>query len=308
MNGTDLIPKDAAPFSVKEYEEKIVSHYGDKERIKYFAEEFRSAEIINGTSLDFLHFALSFMQNGDNQTACEVLRCGIKKYPYDAELLACFLSCAIDSGNSDEIKRCKEFHDVLKEIPMERYSERAFNSTLKYLSAKRNFEAPKEYEKIKEEAKELISVFNEIHPSSEGSYFSHCEFLDRESEKISKLKEAVSKLSSCPRCALRLADILCDRGEYREADETINRCLNSIQTLSKVNRAYAYYLQGVCKYGILVNDGIDRSVPNIEETVNKIYESFRIAKSDYFKLQATYRREIDKIIFVLEQQLGIMYS
>jgi len=305
----DLNEKSENVFNVREQEEKIVSYYGDKERITYIANGFRAAKTINGTSQEFINLSVSFAQNSDHLTACEILECGIEKYPYDVELLSCFLNCAIDSGISTEIEKCKNIYIKLTEVSFSRYTERAFNSVLKYLESKMSFVAPKEGILVKDDAERILDAFRKQYPSNEGSYFAQCDFVDNEEERKNILKEAVCKLASCSRCALRLADILCDKGDYFEARNAVEKCLRSIQTLSSVNRAYAYYLLGICEYGLLVTMDADyKESKSVKDKVKKIYESFKIAKNDYYNLQSVYRKEIERIVFVIEQQSGIAYT
>ena len=298
-------------FDIKEQEERIVSFYGDKERIAYITSEFRSAETINGTVDEFINFSLHFARNGNHLVSCEILSCGIKKYPYNVELLSCFLNCAIDSGDSNEIVKCEDIYTRLREIPLTRYSERAFYSILKYLAEKRTNVRPKEEFLVLQDAHEILDVFKRQYPESEGGYFAQCDFIvDNNAEEIKTiLKKAVAKLSSCPKCALKLADILCAQGNYLEACHVIEKCLTSVQTLSNVNKAYVYFLSGICEYGLLMNmDAGNERNEEIKAKIKKIYTVFRISRSDYYNLHSVYKKEIERIIYVIEQQFGVAYS
>ena len=297
------------PFNLSEKEEKMNTFLGDKERIVKLAEEFRQSKEIDGTAQEFINLSSAFVRNDDYRTACEILRAGIDRYPFDVDLLACFLDYATDSGVSIEISKCDMYYMKLKEISLTRYSSQALNATLKYLSVVCKNSSQNDFENIKEEAKEILEVFCNLYSNSEDSYFARCNFVNGDEEKKILLREAVSKFVSCPKCSLKLADILCDQGIYDEACKVLEKCLHSVQALPKVNSAYVYYLFGICKYGSLINnDSSFNDSEALKTSVEKIYEAFRIAKSEHHDLRQSYKKEIEKIIYILEQQTQIAYS
>ena len=313
------------PFNLKEKEKTANESYGDKYKFAEIAEEFCKAEIVNGTAQDFINFSISFSENDDKITACKILRRGLDFYLNDTNLLACFLNCAIDSGIEEEINNCKKFYEKIRTNPLESYTESVFNSVLKYLMTKKTIDS--EFDTIKSEAEKIIKMFDKQYPNSDSSYYAHYEYINEfvhdKKVAIAKLEEAVNNLPSCPRCALKLADLLCDEGQYEKACNAIEKCLHSVQSLPNVNSAYVYYLKGVCKYGIFQNrtsydnNSIDKErflffkktkKETNEQIVKEIYDSFRIAKNEYFNLRHVYRKEIDKIVHVLENQTKIVYS
>jgi len=290
------------PFNVREEEKNAAQQYENKDYFYSLAEKFYNAKIVNGTAQDFINLSISFKESGDDITACRILERGLDIYNNDIELLACYLDCVIDSGIEKELIECEKFYVKIRENPLESYSENVFNSILKYLVTKISFGYKREA--IKSEAEEILKVFDKQHPNREGSYIAHYKFIDGREQQKSKLREAVNKLSSCPRCALTLADMLCDEGEYEDACNVIEKCLRSVQSLPMVNRAYAYYLQGICKYGIFQKLDF---IEDRELKVKEIYDTFRIAASEYYNLKRIHRKEIERIVYVLEQQTEIFY-
>jgi len=321
--------KTIEPFNLSVKEKEAISFYGNPDGLKQLAGEFRTAKTVNGTAQEFIDFSISFRQNEDNITACEILKRGVEFYTNDIELLASYLNCIIDSGIQEEIAvKSKEIYGKIRQNPLEDYSEYVFISVLKYLETEKS--RSNELEKIKAEADKILNVFYKQHPNSEGSYFAHYKLISGREQRKDKLREAVNKLSSCSRCALRLADMLCEDGEHSEALKVIEKCLLSVQPLFKVNKAYVYYLRGICEYGVFqkneknnvsVNkrhfltffkknreDGEQKNNEDKKTEVQNIYESFRIAKNEYFDLKSDYKKEIERIIYVLERQTGVFYS
>jgi len=307
------------PFDLKKKEAEAISRYGNEDYFDKLAREFCDAKVVNGTAQDFINLSISFKQNGDYITACKILRRGLTFYINDIELLASYLNYAIDSGIKEEIDRCEEFYEKIRKNSLESYSEYIFNSVLKYLMTKKNID--NEPEK-KSEINEILNMFSKQYPNSESSYFANYEFLCfvDETKSIDKLRDAVKRLSSCPRCALKLADILCDEGNYEEAKRIIvEKCLLSIQTLPNHNIAYVYYLLGVCELGIFQELDLAsrkyfmtffkrKNDKDRKLKVQEIYKLFEIADGAALDLKPIYKREIKRKIYVLEKQTGIAYS
>jgi len=301
-------------FNVKREEEDAIPQYGNKEYFNDLAERFQNANDVHGTARDFLNFSISFKENDNTIFACKVLKRGLDIYKNDIELLAYYINCAIDGGIRSEIEECKNRYEDLMRNPMESYTVGVFNSILKYLHIKTTLGCDNR-EKIKMEAEHILNAFYRLHPNTEDSYFSDSEFIDGKEQQKLKLKAAVKKLSSCPRCALKLADMLCEEGDYIGARTIVEKCLRSVQTLPKHNRAYAYYLLGICEFGVFQNHKYFLSFINImndknkNTSIQKIYNAFKIARnSPHNDLRNVYIKEMERIIYTLEQQTGVPFQ
>lgn len=96
-------------------------------------------------------------------------------------------------------------------------------------------------------------------------------------EEVNVLKSALDNLKVAPKCALRYADILFERGQYEEATIAIKRCIgDSTGKQSSVNEGYMYYLYALS----ILADHQKRDVKMDKDTVIQIYSNFNVALSD----------------------------
>ena len=106
-------------------------------------------------------------------------------------------------------------------------------------------------------------------------------------KELEVLKQALENVRVAPKCALRYADILFERGMYEKASEAIHRAIiDAIQTQTSVNEGYLYYLSALCKIAIAQKSDIGKSLD--EESVNGIYSDFNIALSKFRDSQNSY--------------------
>ena len=302
-------------FDIKKAEREAVQNYGVEEFFPEEAKRFRKAKTIHGTAQDFLHYAISFKENDDGVTACEILKRGLDFYQNNLELLAYYLRCAVNSGIMKEIEtECEKRYRKIKENPLNFYSEDIFMAILEYLHNEKTRNGSQD-KKIQSEIEEILDAFYRKFPDREGCYFAHVEYGFAEkadNEKKIKLKEAVNKLPSCPRCALKLADMLCEEGKYEDACDAIDKCLRSVQSFPKINKAFAYYLKGVCKYGVFQNQNLEvKDRGKWEKTIiNEIYEAFKFACSGPYAndLRRVHQKEIEGIVYILEKQTEIVFQ
>ena len=98
--------------------------------------------------------------------------------------------------------------------------------------------------------------------------------LHKKKEEEEVLRLALNDLKIAPKCALRLSDLLFDRGDYEEALTLIQRGLrDAMQTQSSVNEGYLYYLMGLTKMALAQQAG----TPISEETAYEIYADLDIS-------------------------------
>ena len=141
-------------------------------------------------------------------------------------------------------------------------------------------DSEKELEKLQKEMLDLAAAFRKNLPYDEESY--RCEadiykLLHRKKEEEAVLRLALSKLKIAPKCALRLSDLLFDRGDYEEALTLIQRgLLDTMQTQRSVNEGYLYYLMGLTKMAI-AQQAEQAGTPISEETACDIYRDFDIS-------------------------------
>ena len=112
----------------------------------------------------------------------------------------------------------------------------------------------------------------------------------------------MTKLKVCPKCALRLGDVLFDRGDFEEAAEAIARAISdSVRTQTAVNLGYLHYLMGLCR--ISAAGKHDRRL--IAEDADKIYYNFNMALSEFRSGRDGYREVIKRSVKTVYMETGL---
>lgn len=229
----------------------------------------------SGDADDWHNFAVDIARKDLFDLACDLLECGLTIYPKNINLLADYLQYGISCGR---IEQCKTFYKMLSKIPKIRWSWRGYSFSVSYLTYLwERCDSEKELEKLQETMLALAETFRANLPYNEESYRCQADIyklLHQKEEEEAVLRLALRNLKIAPKCALRLSDLLFDRGDYEEALEQIQRGLrDAMQTQRSVNEAYLYYLMGLTKLA-LAQQG---DAPISEETACEIYGDFDIS-------------------------------
>ena len=218
----------------------------------------------SGDANDWHNFAVDIARKDLYDLACDLLECGLSIYPKNIDLLADYLQYGTSCGR---IEKCKSFYKTLSKIPKIRWSWRGYSFSVSYLTYLwERSDSEKELEKLQEEMIDLAETFRKNLPFEEESY--RCEadvfkLLHKSKEEEDILRLALNELKIAPKCALRLADLLFERGDYSEALPLIQRGLrDAIQTQRTINEGYLYYLMGLTKMALAQQAG----APINEET------------------------------------------
>lgn len=229
----------------------------------------------SGDADDWHNFAVDIARKDLYDFACDLLECGLSIYPKNIDLLADYLQYGTSCGR---IEKCKLFYKVLSKIPKIRWGWRGYSFSVSYLTYLwERSDSEKELEKLQEEMLGLATAFRNNLPFDEESY--RCEaniykLLHKKNEEEEVLRMALSNLKIAPKCALRLSDLLFDRGDYEEALILIQRGLrDAMQTQRSINEGYLYYLMGLTKMALAQQAG----APITEETACEIYADFDIS-------------------------------
>jgi tetratricopeptide (TPR) repeat protein len=207
--------------------------------------------------------------------ACDLLACALTIFPKNVTLLADYLQYGISCGR---IENCKAYYKVLAKIPKIRWDWRGYSFSISYLTYLwEQSDSEKELDKLQNEMLSLVEDFRKNLPLNEESYTCEadiCGLLHQEKEQEAVLRLALDTLQLAPKCALRLSDILFDRGEYEDALKLIQRGLHdTMQTQRAINEGYLYYLSGLAKMALAQQS----ETPFSEEIACDIYADFDIA-------------------------------
>lgn len=255
-------------------------------------DSFLSQEDQSGNPDDFHNFAVELARRDEYVLACRVLDCGLALFPKNVDLLADYLQYGVSCNKLDE---CKKIYKTLVKIPRRRWTWRGFAFLVDYLQfLVERSDSDKEIDAREEEMLSVVADFRKQFPYSEEAYRTEANVYrllnmpDKESEV---LKSALESVRVAPKCALRYADVLFERGLYEEAANAIQRGIgDATQTQSSVNEGYIYYLSALCKIAIAQKNSIDLKID--EETVKGIFSDFNIALSKFQNTRNSYTEVI----------------
>ena len=222
------------------------------------------------------NFAVDIARYELYDLACDILEKGLARenFPKDTDLLADYLKYGSACGRKD---RCKEIYKILSKIPKIRYTWRAFSFSIDWLQHLwKQSDSEKEMEKLQKEMFGLAEAFHNYIPDTEESYCCLADIykmLHKKVEEEKVLRQALHEIEIAPKSALRMADILFARGEYEEAMVFIERGIDSAETRSTVNIGYLYYLRGLGKNAIIIQQGKNWT----QQVVQEIYSDFDMA-------------------------------
>mgnify|MGYP002293621451 CR=1 FL=1 len=177
-----------------------------------------------------------------------------------------------------------------------------------HMTVRENIAFPLKLRKMdKAEIDQLLKLYRQQFPDDEGSYDCEADvcrdFNDHRREEA-VLREALETLKVAPKCAMQLAVMLFERGEYQEALRHAQRALrDSIQTQMGVNEAHLSYLSGLAKFAILLLDEEANGYP--EAAVLDIYTDFETALRQ--GLNSTYRSTLKQraIRLVVKSKINV---
>lgn len=244
-----------------------------------------------GTVDDWHNFAVDIAGNDLYDLCCDIIEKGLELFPKNTDLLADYLQYGISCGRID---KCKKYYKILAKIPKIRYTWRAYSFSVDWLRYQwERSDSEKEFEKLQKEMQGLIVAFRKNMPDDEESYRCEadvCKLIHNQKEEERVLRLALAELLIAPKCALRLADMLFDRGDYEDALAQIQRGINDAnQTQASVNEGYLYYLFGLAKMAVVMRNGDAFN----EATANAIYANFDMALALRMDKRAAYQKTME---------------
>lgn len=248
-------------------------------KLNELIDEMCSFNDCSGSANEFHNFAVDLARADEYRLACTVLDCGLTRFKKDVDLLADYLQYGIKCGLDEETRR---IYKSLKKIPTKKYTWRGFSFLIEYLQYLMDqTDSEKQMSTYESEIQEIIKDFKEKQPSSEEPYRLEAELyhsLNMEQEEVKALKQAFENVDVCPRCALRYADIMLEKGDYTEACMAVDRgIINAMQPQASVNEGYLYFLSALCAIAIVSKEGREYK----KEEVEKIYTDFNLALKEF---------------------------
>lgn len=261
-------------------------------------------EKVYGSENDFHNFSLNYSRKDAYDVACDILEKGLEQFPRSVDLLSDYLQVGVSCNRK---KECEKYYNQLFEIPKIRWTWRGFSFSIDYMLYLANDLDEENLISMKKKMLLLADEYHTLFPAEEDSYICKADIYSffNDSNAVEEiLMEAINSVVVCPRCTLKLADILFDKGDYDKSLEVLSKCLyQSIQTQDSVNHAYLYYLSGLCKIVRLLKKNAFQD----KDSVLDIYHDFSIAQKSGLQHTA-YLRVMRRQIDILETRSGIEYD
>ena len=164
-------------------------------------------------------------------------------------------------------------------------------------------ESQKELDKLYEQMWTLVQSYQKYFPYKEDSYVCAADVhgLVKNQEMVMKvLHTAVDAQFPSPKCALRLADIYFEQGDYAESLEMVRKSLKDANRVQQsVNEGYLYYLSGLARISIRNNPELQTDVGSVEGIYRDFEDSLRLG------IRRDFHNSIRDKSAVLKRQTGV---
>lgn len=289
----------------EDYEESYISSVQKKMRDIVRIVEDNSIQY-EGTADHFHNLAVEYARMDMYDSACRILERGIKDMPTSVDLLADFIKYGISCRRHTE---CKDYYERLQSIPFSQWNWRAYSFSIDYLlDCRTRMINSDSLAGIKREALAIANRFIR-NIKTEQAFFDKASIYQAFNETKKErevLLLALNSLRATPKCALRLADIEFDEGNFESAVTHLRRCCNSFSPQPDISRSYTYLLSALGKASLLFETKKDLyDFTNDKDAVNAIYTDFHTAIEN--GLSGIYKKTADAVIKTIAAQSNIEY-
>lgn len=264
---------------------------------------------IFGTADEYHNVAVNYARQNLYDGACRILQRGRRAIPYSVDILADLIKYGI-SGGQYEIG--EESYHVLSGISRECWNWRAFSFSIDYLIAKADqVEAETERSELKKQALALADQFI-AKENADQAYFDKSTILrafgnddlNNQTEE-SVLQLGLRQVKAAPKCALRLADILFEKGEYQRVIANLWQCCTNVfKPQPDINGNYAFLLLALSKASQIFAEQRD-DYADAEQSILSVYRDFHTAMDS--GLNGIFNKTAKVALKVIETQTGIEY-
>ena len=249
-----------------------------RERTAELYEMVRSVlaqETQSASAAEWHNFAVEVARYKYFDLSCDIVEAGLKNYKNNTDLLADYLQYGVYCGR---IEQCKKHYKTLLALPRVKYTWRGFSFCVNFMSYLwEQSDSLTEMKELEEAMKKMALEFQEHCPRDEEAYRCKAEvhsLLREHAEEIKTLQRALKKLKRTPKCALRLADIWFEYGEYTEALALVKKALDhSDQPQPTIDRNYAYCLAGLSRLAEIRIENVEVT----EDVLREIFSDFNMA-------------------------------
>lgn len=224
-----------------------------QENFYFIVDKSLEMDVYIGSSADFHNIGVECARKKALDIACDFLEKGINYYPRSMDLLADYLQYGPNCQRHEKCERCCR---VLRNIPKDQWTGRAFYFMVSYLLNSIERVENIDISQIKEETTCLVKEFQNYYPTDENGYLAELMVYEifgekRIQEKQMILQNALEKVKRAPKISLRLADMYYENMQLQDALIILKRCRHdSIEHQMSVNQGYLYYLEALCQLSL----------------------------------------------------------
>jgi len=266
----------------------------------------------SGDEDDYHNYAVLFGVMEENTTACDILLCGMKKFPRNVDLMADFLLYAI-SSNDNHYHMCAEIYERLLKINKKRWSWRAFNFSISYMLSLVDRDDSIDEDELKEKMLTLAHEYQQYHPKSELGYVAQArimkKFGERDEENAILVKACENDSMHAPRSAMMLAENSFGKKEYDIALNYFQRLqseqIDQLYNVSAPGRAYMLSFLTKTAQFLQETSGAEYNNEN-DKRVREIHRDYKIAKK--LKSSQTQLETAKQYITLIEVMSGIPFN
>lgn len=266
-----------------------------------FIRNILSQSEISGDADDWHNIAVDIARKDYYDLCCDLLEEGLRRFPGNTDLLGDYLQYGTSCGR---IEQCKQYYKQLSKLPKVKYTWRSFHFSMSWLTYLwESSESQKEMDKLYEQMRTLVSNYRDYFPNKEDSFVCAADMYNLVKQRgmvQEVLLDAVGQKFPSPKCALRLADIYFEQGDYEESLEMVQKSLKDANRVQQaVNEEYLYYLSGLARISIRNNSEAQAK----DGSVEKIYRDFE----DCLRLgsRRDFRVRIRDKVAVLKRQTSV---
>ena len=239
-------------------------------------------DVDNMDADDFHNKAVELARFEKHKRALAICEIGMKRFPASVDLLADAIKYSSVTG---DMSTASKYYEKLRNIPFQRWNWRAFTFSFDYL-----LRDPVANEA---ECRSTIENYKKYLPYEEKANMSESELeaaLGNRERSALILAEAIHTLRRACQCALKLAEMQLERGDFEDVLETCNFGLSSVELQPTVPVPYFLLIRTLAEDSILhkkVNEHIEVS----QSEIDAIYDTYESILSDFSEL-ATHAQTI----------------
>lgn len=293
----------------------IASMTHDYETLREIGEIVLGEDTLSGDASDFHNLAVQFTRLDDYATGYGVVRLGLKRFPYNIDLLA---DAVYYGSGCGEYEGCQECIDALMNRPYSSWNWRAFTFVSDYYIDKADWtEDPAEVLAGYQEALKLAQKQQEVLSDEEKGYAREFRIRkimarlygmsgdkEKEREELRLGEEALKRAiesddMAAAGCCLNYADYLFEKQRYEEAIRYCKRALEYGESQSSVNLGYVLFLSAQSKDVLIHREDAFDDAERVRDAYSDYVAAWRCGNVE------GYKETIRSRCAILEMKSGI---